>query len=29
MAGETERLVQLCREASALQDPKENDVDVA
>ena len=29
MAGETDRLVQLCREASALSDPKEYDVVVA
>ena len=29
MAGETDRLVQLCREASALCDPKEYDVVVA
>ncbi len=29
MAGETDRLVQLCREASALHDPKEYDVVVA
>ena len=29
MAGETDRLVQLCREASALADPKEYDVVVA
>ena len=29
MAGETDRLVQLCREAAALHDPKEYDVVVA
>lgn len=29
MAGETDRLVQFCREASALHDPKEYDVVVA
>ena len=29
MAGETDRLVQLCKEASALADPKEYDVVVA
>jgi aspartate kinase len=29
MAGETDRLVQLCREAAALSDPKEYDVVVA
>src|SRR6187549_2342759 len=29
MAGETDRLVQLCREASALSDPREYDVVVA
>ena len=29
MAGETDRLVQLCREASAQYDPKEYDVVVA
>ena len=29
MAGETDRLVQLCREATALHDPKEYDVVVA
>ena len=29
MAGETDRLVQLCKEASALADPKEYDVGVA
>jgi aspartate kinase len=29
MAGETDRLVQLCREASALSDPEEYDVVVA
>ena len=29
MAGETDRLIQLCREASALHDPKEYDVVVA
>jgi len=29
MAGETDRLVQFCREASALSDPKEYDVVVA
>ena len=29
MAGETDRLVQLCREAAALYDPKEYDVVVA
>ncbi|HEX6218471.1 MAG TPA: aspartate kinase [Sphingomicrobium sp.] len=29
MAGETDRLVQLCREASALHDPQEYDVVVA
>src|SRR5690349_9751555 len=29
MAGETDRLVQLCREASAVHDPKEYDVVVA
>ena len=29
MAGETDRLVQLCREAAALDDPKEYDVVVA
>ena len=29
MAGETDRLVQLCKEASALPDPKEYDVVVA
>src|SRR6478735_8015529 len=29
MAGETDRLVQLCREASALHDPTEYDVVVA
>src|SRR6185369_8960256 len=29
MAGETDRLVQLCKEASALSDPKEYDVVVA
>ena len=29
MAGETDRLIQLCREAAALHDPKEYDVVVA
>jgi aspartate kinase len=29
MAGETDRLVQLCREAAALYDPREYDVVVA
>src|SRR5919112_1913221 len=29
MAGETDRLVQLCREAAALHDPREYDVVVA
>src|ERR1044072_2755767 len=29
MAGETDRLVQLCREASSLYDPREYDVVVA
>ena len=29
MAGETDRLVQLCREAAALHDPQEYDVVVA
>jgi hypothetical protein len=29
MAGETDRLVQLCREAAALHDPSEYDVVVA
>src|SRR6476661_7137894 len=29
MAGETDRLVQLCRDAAALHDPKEYDVVVA
>ena len=29
MAGETDRLVQLCREAAALHDPTEYDVVVA
>ena len=29
MAGETDRLVQLCKEAAALHDPQEYDVVVA
>ena len=29
MAGETDRLVQLCREAASLYDPREYDVVVA